>query len=133
MEELLREYLPILVFLALAVGLGLVLILAAIVLYLVAKPVPFDPAPWTPTPNTGFAGPFTANNLLTSADSILMPGDGPEDLALGPDGKIYTGLVAWGAGIASDPPRESDAQVTARGAVTELPMAGVVRTAAIAR
>lgn len=71
----------------------LVLVLAAIVLYLVAKPVPFDPAPWTPTPNTGFAGPFTANNLLTGADSILVPGEGPEDLALGPDGKIYTGLV----------------------------------------
>ncbi|WP_293573187.1 NADH-quinone oxidoreductase subunit A [Phaeobacter sp.] len=32
MEEMLREYLPILVFLAVAVGLGLVLILAAVVL-----------------------------------------------------------------------------------------------------
>ena len=32
MEDLLREYLPILVFLAVAVGLGIVLILAAVVL-----------------------------------------------------------------------------------------------------
>ena len=32
MEELLREYLPILVFLAVAAGLGIVLILAAVVL-----------------------------------------------------------------------------------------------------
>ncbi|MBN7785549.1 MULTISPECIES: NADH-quinone oxidoreductase subunit A [Ponticoccus] len=32
MEEMLREYLPILVFLAVAVGLGVVLILAAVVL-----------------------------------------------------------------------------------------------------
>ena len=32
MDELLREYLPILIFLALAVGLGIVLILAAVVL-----------------------------------------------------------------------------------------------------
>ena len=32
MEEMLREYLPILVFLAVAIGLGLVLILAAVVL-----------------------------------------------------------------------------------------------------
>ena len=32
MDDLLREYLPILIFLALAVGLGLVLILAAVVL-----------------------------------------------------------------------------------------------------
>lgn len=32
MDELLREYLPIIIFLAMAVGLGLVLILAAVVL-----------------------------------------------------------------------------------------------------
>ncbi len=32
MEEMLREYLPILVFLAVAIGLGIVLILAAVVL-----------------------------------------------------------------------------------------------------
>ena len=69
------------------------LILGVIVLYLLVKPVPMDPAPWQPTPNTGFTGPFATNTLLTGADSILMPGDGPEDLALGPDGKIYTGLL----------------------------------------
>ena len=33
MDEMLREYLPILVFLAVAIGLGLVLILAAVVLH----------------------------------------------------------------------------------------------------
>ncbi|MGJ8556672.1 MAG: NADH-quinone oxidoreductase subunit A, partial [Sulfitobacter geojensis] len=32
MDDMLREYLPILVFLAVAIGLGLVLILAAVVL-----------------------------------------------------------------------------------------------------
>ncbi|MCR9158590.1 MAG: NADH-quinone oxidoreductase subunit A, partial [Rhodobacteraceae bacterium] len=31
MEDMLREYLPILVFLAIAIGLGLVLILAAVI------------------------------------------------------------------------------------------------------
>ena len=69
------------------------LVLAVIVLYLVAKPVPIDPAQWTPTPNTGFTGPFAPNTLLTGADSLLVPGEGPEDLALGPDGKLYTGLL----------------------------------------
>lgn len=68
------------------------LVLAALVLYLVAKPVPIDPAPWPPTPNAGFTGPFAPNALLTDADSILLPDVGPEDLALGPDGWIYTGL-----------------------------------------
>lgn len=61
--------------------------------YLLAKPVPIDPAPWRPTPNTGFTGPFARNGLLARADSIPVPGTGPEDLALGPDGKLYTGLA----------------------------------------
>jgi sugar lactone lactonase YvrE len=69
------------------------LLLALLLAYLLAKPVPFDPAPWRPTPNTGFTGPYSANDLLTRADSIPVPGEGPEDLALGPDGKIYTGLL----------------------------------------
>jgi sugar lactone lactonase YvrE len=69
------------------------MILAVIVLYLLAKPVPIDPAPWTPPPNAGFTGQFATNTLLTDADSLLVPGEGPEDLALGPDGKIYTGLL----------------------------------------
>jgi sugar lactone lactonase YvrE len=72
---------------------GLGLLLAVFVLYLVVKPVPIDPAPWKPTPNTGFTGPFATNTLLTGADAILVPGAGPEDLALGPDGRIYTGLA----------------------------------------
>lgn len=72
-------------------SLGLILALG--LLYLVAKPVPIDPAPWTSTPNAGFTGPFATNTLLTGADSVPVPGEGPEDLALGPDGKIYTGLL----------------------------------------
>ena len=39
MEEMLREYLPILIFLALAIGLGLVLMLSAVILA-VRKPNP---------------------------------------------------------------------------------------------
>lgn len=69
----------------LAVVLGL--------LYLLVKPVPIDPAPWRPTPNAGLTGPFARNGVLARADSLPVPGEGPEDLTLGPDGAIYTGLV----------------------------------------
>ena len=81
---------------------GLALVLALGILYLVAKPVPIDPLPWESTPNAGFAGPFAANTLLTRADTIRMPAAGPEDLALGPDGMIYTGL-ADGSIVRVDP------------------------------
>lgn len=72
-------------------GLGLLLGLA--VLYLVAKPIPIDPAPWRATPNAGFTGPFAANTLLAAAVTVQVPATGPEDLALGSDGRIYTGLA----------------------------------------
>lgn len=67
------------------------LLVALVALYLLVKPVPIDPAPWTPSPNTGFAGPLARNKRLAAADSIVT-GPGPEALALGPDGLLYTGL-----------------------------------------
>lgn len=70
---------------------ALALLLGLLVFYLLVKPVSIDPAPWTPAPNAGFAGPFDRNGALTTADSILT-GRGPEGLALGPDGLVYTGL-----------------------------------------
>jgi sugar lactone lactonase YvrE len=81
---------------------GVALVLALAVLYLVAKPVPIDPLPWESTPNAGFTGPFAVNTLLTGADSVRLPAAGPEDLARGPDGMLYTGL-ADGSIVRIDP------------------------------
>jgi sugar lactone lactonase YvrE len=70
------------------------LVLAAAVFYLLVKPVPIDPLPWTPTPNPGLTGPFAPNSLLAAADQPAPTlGTGPEDLTIGPDGRIYTGLA----------------------------------------
>ena len=75
------------------IGRSLGILVALVAAFLLLKPVPIDPAPWTPTPNAGFTGPFAPNSLLTTADTILMPGPGPEDLTVGPDGAIYAGLA----------------------------------------
>ena len=69
----------------------LVGIVLRVVSYLLVAPVPIDPLPWTPTPNAGLVGPFAPNSLLTVADTIPT-GVGPEDVTLGPDGAVYTGL-----------------------------------------
>lgn len=74
-------------------GRGLSTLVGVVLLYFLLAPIPIEPAPWTPTPNAGFAGPFAPNSLLTAADTLLMPAPGPEDLTIGPDGGIYTGLA----------------------------------------
>lgn len=69
------------------------LLMAFAVGYLLLKPVPIDPAPWAPTPNAGFSGAFAPNSLLSAAAEIAAGGAGPEDLTVGPDGALYTGLA----------------------------------------
>ncbi|RJP44837.1 MAG: SMP-30/gluconolactonase/LRE family protein [Desulfobacteraceae bacterium] len=73
------------------VFLGIVILATA---YLLFWPVPIDPLAWNPPQNPGFTGPYAVNNLLSEAKLFpLDGGHGPEDTALGMDGKIYTGLV----------------------------------------
>lgn len=62
--------------------------------YLMFWPVPIDPYQWTPPENPGFSGPWAENSLLSHA--VLLSEakiTGPEDLAFGPDGMLYTGLI----------------------------------------
>jgi sugar lactone lactonase YvrE len=81
-----RELQPMLktVFWALA---GLV---ALVVLYFVAWPVPIDPVAWEAPLNPGYSGPFAQNNRLGRVE-VLGIGDntGPEDVALDAEGRIY--------------------------------------------
>ena len=66
------------------------LIFAAIVLYVVAWPVPIDPVAWEAPTDRGLTGVFDRNNLLRKLRAIdLGEHAGPEDVALGLDGFLY--------------------------------------------
>ncbi|WP_299659005.1 SMP-30/gluconolactonase/LRE family protein [uncultured Ruegeria sp.] len=69
--------------------LGLALIGLA---YLVFWPVPVDPEVYEPPVPPGFIGDFAENNYLDKAQLITLPNTelGPEDIAVLPDGAIYT-------------------------------------------
>lgn len=68
--------------------------IALAIAYLLAWPVPIQPVAWTPTIDPGYVGDFAANTKLANAQYIELPDGeyGPEDLAVGPDGHLYTAV-----------------------------------------
>jgi len=68
-------------------------VFAALLVYLLAWPVPVDPVAWDAPVDAGLVDPFAANDRLAPARRVdLGPHDGPEDIAAGPDGRfLYTG------------------------------------------
>jgi len=67
--------------------LGLLVLVTA---YLFWWPVPVEPQSWNAPADAGLVGPFTANEVLRQAVAFDL-GDhvAPEDVAEGPDGRIY--------------------------------------------
>ncbi|WND02139.1 SMP-30/gluconolactonase/LRE family protein [Temperatibacter marinus] len=56
-------------------------------------PSPIEPASWKAPVDQGLTGEFSPNNKLQSSIVIPLPfGEGPEDLALDREGRIYGGL-----------------------------------------
>ena len=71
---------------------GALAILAVILLYLLFWPVPIDPVAWDAPQNRGLVDPFEPNDRLRKSRLIeLGEHQGPEDIAGGPDGRLYTG------------------------------------------
>ncbi len=71
-------------------ALVLVAILAAAG-YLAFKPVPIKPMAYTVAANPGLTGPYASNTRLAGLKTIKLGGEvGPETIAIGPDGKIYS-------------------------------------------
>ena len=74
-------------------GLGVVLIVAIALAYLLFAPVPINPAAWTPPDAPTLTGQYQQNTRLAPVEKLSL-GDGhkPEDVALDADGKIYGGF-----------------------------------------
>src|SRR5215216_624478 len=74
-------------------GLGVLLIVAIALAYLLLAPVPITPAAWTPPVAPSLTGQYQQNTRLTPVQKLSL-GDGhkPEDVALDAGGKIYAGF-----------------------------------------
>lgn len=61
--------------------------------YLVAWPIPIEPRAWDPPPAPILRMEYAVNSLL-SGTQRLAEGEcvGPEDVAVGPDGRLYAGM-----------------------------------------
>ncbi len=56
-------------------------------------PGPIDPVAWQPPTDKGFIGDFAENTVLLRAEIIpIEGGEGPEDVAVDTEGRIYGGL-----------------------------------------
>lgn len=65
---------------------------ALLIAYLFFWPVPIDPVAWNAPVDAGLVTPFDPNDLLRRAKPVnLGEHEGPEDVAGGPDGLLYTG------------------------------------------
>lgn len=54
-------------------------------------PVPIEPVNWQAPAAPGYAGPHLVNNKLANLSMIDLGGEsGPEHIAMGPDGLLYT-------------------------------------------
>jgi sugar lactone lactonase YvrE len=50
------------------------------------------PLTWSPPPSPGLEGPWERNSALASLELLHVPGAGPEDVAVLPEGDLVTGL-----------------------------------------
>lgn len=61
------------------------------IVYLLVWPVAIDPKPWRPPLDAGYKGAHAKNDLLATIERLsIAPYNGPEDIAAGPDGTLYT-------------------------------------------
>jgi len=68
-------------------------VIAALLVLFVLWPAKIDPVAYTPAEGPGFTGAYAPNELLLGAESIpLQFSQGPEDVAVDAEGRIYGGL-----------------------------------------
>jgi len=71
---------------------GVIVLLAA---YLLLWPVPINPVAWSAPTAPGYVGPHAPNTRLANLQIIDLKGEvGPEHIAFGRDGKLYTTVAS---------------------------------------
>jgi Adipocyte plasma membrane-associated protein-like, N-terminal len=69
--------------------------IATTLAYLFAWPVPVDPVAWNAPKSGGYVGAHARNEGLAPMQLVkLTPEVGPEHIAFGPDGKLYTAMLS---------------------------------------
>lgn len=72
---------------------GALIVIAVAMVYFIAWPTGLDPVAYEVGEDPGLTGAYAENHDLDAARLIdLGGGGGPEDIALGPDGLLYSGL-----------------------------------------
>jgi hypothetical protein len=75
--------------------LTIVAILFLLAAYLTLWPVPINPVGWNASMPPGYAGPHAVNTKLSNLKRIsLGTEEGPEHIAIGKDGKLYTTVAS---------------------------------------
>lgn len=68
----------------------LAVVIAIAALYLAFWPVPIAPVAWDAPENAGYTGDYAPNTGLQAMERIDLNGEyGPEDAAIGPDGRVF--------------------------------------------
>lgn len=68
---------------------------ATLLAYLCLWPVPIEPVSWQAPAAPGYLGPFSVNTRLAKLNLISLGTEkGPEHIAFGKDGKLYTTVVS---------------------------------------
>jgi sugar lactone lactonase YvrE len=74
---------------------GLALLVLALAAYLALWPVPVDPVAWPAPTAPGYVGVHATNQRLAALQHIDLKGEsGPEHVATGRDGKLYTAVAS---------------------------------------
>ncbi|MDZ7811602.1 MAG: SMP-30/gluconolactonase/LRE family protein [Ideonella sp.] len=75
--------------------LGLLALLLCAATYLLLWPVPISAQAWVAPPAPGYVGPHAPNTRLAGLQMISLGAEeGPEHVALGPDGWLYTAVAS---------------------------------------
>jgi len=75
--------------------LTIVVILLLLAAYLTLWPVPIEPVSWNAPMPPGYSGPHAVNTKLANLKMIsLGTEEGPEHIAIGKDGKLYTTVAS---------------------------------------